>query len=103
MKTRLTLKERRLQSQIKKQDKIKRGEESESKRRLDRYIEMAANKEMGFKSKMPAEELFEELNEYLWENQVKKEEDPKKYRLKGSIMEEDHNEEEGEGVCRIRF
>ncbi len=103
MKTRLTLKERRLQRQIKKQEKIKRGERDQSSRRLDQYIELAVDKDLGFKSKMTAEELFEELSEYFWDNKIKKEENSKKYRLQCSIMEEESIEEEGEGICRIRF
>ena len=53
---------------------------------------------MGFKSIIPPDELYEELNDYLWENRMKKEEDAKKYRLKVQIMDE-----EEEDICRIKF
>lgn len=53
---------------------------------------------MGFKSKMPPNELYEELLDYIWENRMKKEEDAKKYRLKVQIMDE-----EDEEICRNKF
>jgi|LauGreDrversion4_2_1035121.scaffolds.fasta_scaffold355925_1 hypothetical protein len=36
---------------------------------------------MGFKSKMPPDEILEELSDYLWENRMKQDEDEKKYRF----------------------
>ena len=45
---------------------------------------------------MPPDELFEELKEYMWLNNFKQRENPKKYRLTVSILDEDHPFEENE-------
>jgi hypothetical protein len=77
---------KKLEEKKKNDEKRKRGADME-KRRLDRYIEIAVDKQMGFKSKMPPDELFEELSDYLWENKMSQEEDAKKYRFKVQIMD----------------
>jgi hypothetical protein len=56
------------------------------------------DKQMGFKSRLQPDELFEEISDYLWENKMQRDEDEKKYRLKVQIMDEEEEE-----VCRIKF
>jgi hypothetical protein len=49
---------------------------------------------------MNHDELFEIILVYLWENQIKVEQDAKKYRIKGFIMDE-YNSEEERSNCKI--
>jgi hypothetical protein len=70
------LKERRLLRQNKKEEEKKKQDQKKKRggpsdqRRLDRYIEIAVDKQLGFQSKMPPDELLEELSDYLWENKM---------------------------------
>jgi len=72
---------------------VNRGNETE--KRLDMYIEKA-KRDTIMVSKMPPDELFEELKEFMWLNNFKQRENPKKYRLTVSILDEDHPFEENE-------
>jgi len=49
---------------------------------------------------MNHDELFEIILVYLWENQIEVEQDAKKYRIKGFIMDENNSEEE-RSTCKI--
>ena len=98
---RMTLKERRYLRQVQKQDKVNRGNDTE--KRLDTYIDKA-KRDTIMVSKMPPDELFEELKEFMWLNNFKQRENPKKYRLTVSIVDEDQASEENEDpVITIEF
>ena len=70
MKERRLLRQNKKEEEKKKQDQKKKRGGPSDQRRLDRYIEIAVDKQLGFKSKISPDELLEELSDYLWENKM---------------------------------
>ena len=75
-----SLQERRDRRRIRKEEITYRGENAEGLR-IDKYVQIAANAELGFKSILDPDLIREDISDYFKEYGMKIEEDPKKYRL----------------------